>query len=69
LAKAIYYNLFDWLVSSISLKLSPQINKYNNNNNNDDDEESNYEENKFIGVLDIYGFEIFENNSLEQFCM
>uniref|UniRef100_A0A8C2MQY9 Unconventional myosin-Id n=1 Tax=Cricetulus griseus TaxID=10029 RepID=A0A8C2MQY9_CRIGR len=57
-AKAIYERLFCWIVSRI----------------NDIIEVKNYDttihgKNTVIGVLDIYGFEIFDNNSFEQFCI
>lgn len=53
-AKYIYSNLFDWLVGIINDSLSaPDKNTVKN----------------FIGVLDIYGFEHFEKNSFEQFCI
>ncbi|KAI7880816.1 P-loop containing nucleoside triphosphate hydrolase protein [Mucor mucedo] len=53
-AKYIYANLFDWLVSVINESLScPDIDSVVN----------------FIGVLDIYGFEHFKKNSFEQFCI
>lgn len=52
LAKAIYFNLFDWIVLRTNKSLQT-IAKVNNT----------------IGILDIYGFEIFENNSFEQLCI
>ncbi|CEP17067.1 hypothetical protein [Parasitella parasitica] len=53
-AKYIYSNLFDWLVGVINDSLScPDADKVKN----------------FIGVLDIYGFEHFQKNSFEQFCI
>jgi myosin-5 len=53
-AKYIYSNMFDWLVSIIndSLSCPDELNVKN-----------------FIGVLDIYGFEHFKKNSFEQFCI
>lgn len=54
-AKFIYSALFDWLVEIINTVLcNPEV----------ADQVSS-----FIGVLDIYGFEHFERNSFEQFCI
>lgn len=52
LAKALYFNLFDWIVirTNKSLQTRGQVQTT-------------------IGILDIYGFEIFENNSFEQLCI
>lgn len=56
LAKAIYVKLFTWIVEKINSVIQVSQNV-----------ESRY--NRVIGVLDIYGFEIFDNNSFEQFCI
>lgn len=57
LSKAIYDRLFSWIVNRINraivFKGRQQQQRYNS----------------VIGVLDIYGFEIFDNNSFEQFCI
>uniref|UniRef100_A0AAZ3PF82 Myosin IXA n=1 Tax=Oncorhynchus tshawytscha TaxID=74940 RepID=A0AAZ3PF82_ONCTS len=57
MAKSLYSALFDWIVFRINHALL----------NNRDLEEST----KIfsIGVLDIFGFEDYENNSFEQFCI
>jgi len=52
LAKALYFNLFDWIVSRTNVSLRSQGTVKNT-----------------IGILDIYGFEIFEKNSFEQLCI
>ncbi|CAI2171731.1 17217_t:CDS:10 [Funneliformis geosporum] len=52
LAKAIYNNLFEWIVERVNQALRSRS-------------QSSY----VIGVLDIYGFEIFEENSFEQLCI
>lgn len=54
LAKAVYDRMFTWLVRRINTSL---VNK-------------SYRGKKtLMGLLDIYGFEIFESNSFEQFCI
>ncbi|KAJ9077392.1 Myosin type-2 heavy chain 1 [Entomophthora muscae] len=53
-AKFLYSNLFDWLIKRTNEKLA---------NGNEAQVRS------FIGVLDIYGFEHFQKNSFEQFCI
>lgn len=54
LAKGIYNNLFDWIVERVNLALEGL---------------SHGIEKRSIGILDIYGFEIFEHNSFEQICI
>ncbi|GAB4839626.1 Myosin-1 [Ancistrocladus abbreviatus] len=53
LAKSIYSCLFDWLVEQINKSLS--VGKLRTG--------------RSISILDIYGFESFERNSFEQFCI
>ncbi|XP_048844324.1 unconventional myosin-IXb-like isoform X2 [Brienomyrus brachyistius] len=55
MAKSLYSALFDWIVLRINHALL----------NKKDLEESHLS----IGILDIFGFEDFENNSFEQFCI
>jgi myosin-1 len=52
LAKAIYFNLFDWIVERVNSSLKARGLVGNS-----------------VGILDIYGFEIFEKNSFEQLCI
>ncbi|DAZ93414.1 TPA: hypothetical protein N0F65_011734 [Lagenidium giganteum] len=57
LAKALYGRLFDWMVHKINdfLKM--------------DDSQRAKGGVHFIGILDIFGFEVFPNNSFEQLCI
>ncbi|XP_077993002.1 unconventional myosin-Ia-like [Glandiceps talaboti] len=51
ICKAIYARMFEWIVDTINESMKVKKAKSN----------------KVMGVLDIYGFEIFQNNSFEQF--
>ncbi|XP_037057375.1 unconventional myosin-XIX isoform X2 [Peromyscus leucopus] len=53
LAKLIYARLFDWLVSVINSSICADSSSWT----------------AFIGLLDVYGFESFPDNSLEQLCI
>ncbi|XP_024127707.1 unconventional myosin-Vb [Oryzias melastigma] len=53
LAKHVYGQLFGWTVQRLNSALRSQRGKVKS----------------FIGVLDIYGFETFDRNSFEQFCI
>ncbi|KAI5474581.1 hypothetical protein MNV49_003039 [Pseudohyphozyma bogoriensis] len=52
LAKAIYNNLFDWIVDRVNISMKAKAPAAH-----------------IIGVLDIYGFEIFDTNQFEQLCI
>lgn len=53
LAKVIYAQLFEWLVTFINNSMCADNSKWSN----------------FIGLLDVYGFECFLLNNLEQLCI
>ncbi|XP_060613017.2 unconventional myosin-XIX [Anolis sagrei] len=53
LAKTIYAKLFDWLVAVINANIYVDPSGWSN----------------FIGLLDVYGFESFPENHLEQLCI
>lgn len=57
LAKAIYERIFTWIISQINEVI--QVPRSGKKSAKD----------TVIGVLDIYGFEIFDSNSFEQFCI
>lgn len=52
LSKAIYNNMFDWIIQRTNQALQARGASAHS-----------------IGILDIYGFEIFERNSFEQLCI
>ena len=55
LAKAIYSRVFDWLVAAVNRKIGAVGGSGRTP--------------RTIGILDIYGFESFDNNSFEQLCI
>mmetsp|Transcript_41208 Transcript_41208/g.68864 ORF Transcript_41208/g.68864 Transcript_41208/m.68864 type:complete len:1215 (-) Transcript_41208:481-4125(-) len=55
LGKFIYEKLFDWLVQKVNLSTKPSGDKAKKEIS--------------IGILDIFGFEIFKTNSFEQLCI
>ncbi|CCE63324.1 hypothetical protein TPHA_0E02320 [Tetrapisispora phaffii CBS 4417] len=63
LSKNLYTDLFDYIVEKINKTLN-----LNNTEINSDDTGSSLDVN-YIGLLDIAGFEIFQKNSFEQFCI
>ena len=60
LAKEIYNKLFLWIVKKFNFFLDPEFIKKKEEKNKNI---------KYIGLLDIFGFECFEHNSLEQLCI
>ena len=63
LVKAIYGRMFLWIVQEINSSMSIDTNDINNSSRK-------YQESaSVIGILDIFGFEIFEHNSFEQLCI
>ena len=55
MAKELFDKLFNWMVTRLNQTISPESNDSNN--------ENSYTS---VGLLDIYGFEVFEKNGFEQ---
>jgi myosin-5 len=62
LAKTLYEALFNWLVKRINATLAPP-------RSSPPTTTTTTTSFKFVGVLDIFGFEIFKANSFEQLCI
>lgn len=58
LAKALYASLFDWLVERVNTATSLSVSG-----------SSHDKATLFIGILDVFGFEVLQVNSFEQLCI
>uniref|UniRef100_A0A8B9TP16 Myosin IC n=1 Tax=Anas platyrhynchos TaxID=8839 RepID=A0A8B9TP16_ANAPL len=58
LAKAIYGRTFSWLVNKVNKSLAYKEGEF-----------PGWRSTTVLGLLDIYGFEVFQHNSFEQFCI
>ena len=56
LGKFVYSKLFDWLIKKVNKSVAPDMDELPNNP-------------RTIGILDIFGFEIFVENTFEQLCI
>ncbi|CAI5729464.1 unnamed protein product [Peronospora destructor] len=63
IAKVVYDRLFDFLVERVNHALDIEKKAEKHGENLDIDDMTK------IGILDIYGFEIFDQNGFEQFCI
>jgi myosin-5 len=57
LCKFVYGRMFDWLVERINASMAKTSGK------------AATQQGQYIGILDIFGFEIFKHNSFEQLCI
>jgi myosin heavy subunit len=59
ISKAVYAKMFDWIIKKINSAIA----------NPEKEKTINKDKLLKIGILDIFGFEIFETNSFEQLCI
>ena len=58
LCKDLYGNVFSWIIKKVNATISVG-----------DTSKSRGKKGNFIGLLDIFGFEIFSNKGFEQLCI
>ncbi|GBG24980.1 Myosin-1 [Hondaea fermentalgiana] len=58
LAKALYASLFDWLVERVNIATNLSVSHGGKDKST-----------LFIGILDVFGFEVLQTNSFEQLCI
>ena len=63
-AKDLFDKLFNWLVKRLNFTIIPPEDLLP-----DVDVKANNEQRVWVGLLDIFGFEVFKINSLEQYCI
>ncbi|GAB5353411.1 hypothetical protein AAMO2058_000033900 [Amorphochlora amoebiformis] len=67
LATTIYHKLFDWLLKKMNEKFSTKS-EGKDRKKNQNTFKMNLKD-RWIGILDIFGFEAFQHNSFEQLCI
>ena len=60
--KNLYQELFSWIIAKVNTAIAGSVDKSKG-------PAARRNKSQFIGLLDIFGFEIFEENSFEQLCI